>query len=159
VEDRLPMGSILNACWYWIRKLQARYVAGDHAGALEAASRAEPLLPAAHGFIEEGEYVFYSALARAGLCTAMPADDRQPHMDILAAQQRELRIWADLCPENFAGHAALVAAEIARLEDRVVDAELGYETAIQLAQDGGYVHNEALVNELAARFYAARGLA
>ncbi|MGO4764942.1 AAA family ATPase [Cupriavidus sp. 2KB_3] len=158
VEGRLPTGSILNACWYWIRKLQARYVAGDHAGAVEAASRAQSLLPATHGFIEEGEYVFYSALARASLCTAMPPDDRQPHLDVLAAQQRELRIWADLCPENFAGQAALVAAEMARLEGRIVDAERGYEAAIQLAQDSGYVHNEALSNELASRFYAARGL-
>src|ERR1700759_323893 len=31
-------------CWYWIRKLQARFFAGDYASAIEAASRAQRLL-------------------------------------------------------------------------------------------------------------------
>ena len=32
-----------------------------------------------------------------------------------------------------------------------------YERAIRSAHANGFVHNEALANELAARFYAARG--
>src|ERR1700749_2022412 len=32
------------ACWYWIRKLQARYLAGDYVSALDASSRAQELL-------------------------------------------------------------------------------------------------------------------
>jgi hypothetical protein len=32
------------ACWYWIRKLQARYIAGDYATAMDAASKAQGLL-------------------------------------------------------------------------------------------------------------------
>ena len=32
-----------------------------------------------------------------------------------------------------------------------------YEQAIRSARANGFVHNEALANELAARFYAARG--
>jgi hypothetical protein len=31
-------------CWYWIRKLQARFFAGDYASAIEASSRAQRLL-------------------------------------------------------------------------------------------------------------------
>src|SRR6202043_3279166 len=52
---------------------------------------------------------------------------------------------------------ALVGAEIARLEGREVDAMHLYEQAIRSARANGFVHNEALANELAARFYAARG--
>ena len=52
---------------------------------------------------------------------------------------------------------ALVDAEIARIEGRVLDAEQLYEQAIHSAQANGFVHNEALTDELAARFYAARG--
>ncbi len=76
----------------------------------------------------------------------------------MAAHHRQLQIWAENCPENFADRAALVGAEIARLEGRVVDAEQLYEQAIRTAQESGFVHNEALANELASRFYAARGL-
>src|SRR5262249_41048037 len=59
--------------------------------------------------------------------------------------------------ENFENRAALVGAEIARIEGRVLDAEHLYERAIRSARDNGFVHNEALAYELAARFYAARG--
>ena len=52
---------------------------------------------------------------------------------------------------------ALVGAEIARLEGRELDAEHLYEKAIRSAHANGFVHNAALANELAARFYAARG--
>ena len=50
-----------------------------------------------------------------------------------------------------------MGAEIARIEGRVLDAEHLYEQAIRSAHENGFVHNEALANELAARFYAARG--
>jgi PAS domain S-box-containing protein len=50
-----------------------------------------------------------------------------------------------------------VAAEIARIENRELDAERLYEAAIQSARENGFVQNEALANELAARFYAGRG--
>lgn len=46
---------------------------------------------------------------------------------------------------------------MARIEGRVLDAELLYEQAIRAAKANGFVHNEALAYELAARFYAARG--
>jgi hypothetical protein len=65
--------------------------------------------------------------------------------------------WAERCPENFENRAALVGAEIARIEGRELDAERLYEQAIRSARENGFVHNEALANELAARFYAARG--
>src|SRR5262249_53706416 len=66
--------------------------------------------------------------------------------------------WAVHCPENFANRAALVGAEIARIEGRELDAERLYEDAIRSSAANGFVHNEALACELAARFYSARGL-
>ena len=82
---------------------------------------------------------------------------RQQHFEALAAHHRQLEVWAENCPENFENRAALVGAEIARIEGRELDAERLYEQAIRSAHANGFVHNEALANELAARFYAARG--
>ena len=52
---------------------------------------------------------------------------------------------------------ALVGAEIARIEGRMLDAEGLYEKAIRSAHANGFIHNEAVAYEVAARFYAARG--
>ena len=84
-------------------------------------------------------------------------DQRQQHFEALAAHHRQLEIWAEHCPENFENRAALVGAEIARIEGRILDAEQLYEKAIHSAQENGFVHNEALANEVAARFYLGRG--
>ena len=54
--------------------------------------------------------------------------------------------------------AALVGAEIARIEGRELEAERLYERAIHSARTNGFLNNEALANELAARFHASRGL-
>ena len=143
-------------CWYWVRKLQARFFAGDYASALEAASRAQQLLWTSPSYFERAEYQFYSALSHAASCDAAPAD-RQQHVDALTALHRELQLWAANCPDNFENRAALVAAEMARLDGRELDAMRLYEQAIRSARANGFIHNEALAYELAARFYAARG--
>src|SRR6202043_3374468 len=52
----------------------------------------------------------------------------------------------------------LVSAEIARLEKRGADALQLYEQAIHLAREHGFVQNEGLAHELAAKYYLAHGL-
>ncbi|MEM5431383.1 AAA family ATPase [Cupriavidus oxalaticus] len=150
----LPIG----ACWYWVRKLQARYLAGDHAVAMDAASKAQRLVWVLSGFFEEAEYHFFAALTHAALCDTAPAGEWPQHLDAMAAHHTQLQAWTENCPENFGSRTALVAAEIARIEGRAGDAEQLYEQAIRLSQESGFVHTEALANELASRFYAARGL-
>ena len=51
----------ITECWYWVRKLHARYLAGNYEEAMEASSRARQLLWTALAFFEEAEYHFYSA--------------------------------------------------------------------------------------------------
>ncbi len=150
-------GLAMAQCWYWIRKLQARYIAGDYAAAMDAASKAQRLLWTTSRFIEEAEYHFYGALSRAAWCDYASAAERQQHLDAVAAHHRQLQVWAENCPENFENRAALVGAEIARFEGRDLDAERLYEQAIRSARDNGFVNNEAIAYERASAFYRARG--
>jgi PAS domain S-box-containing protein len=145
------------ACLYWIRKLQTLVLADDHLAAVAAARKAERLLWMSPAIFERAEYHLYDSIARASLCQAAPAAERARHREALATHHRQLQIWAEHCPENFENRAALVGAEIARIEGRDLDAMSLYEQAIRSARANGFVHNEALADELAARFYAARG--
>src|ERR1700733_13728472 len=149
----------LPSCWYWIRKLQARFYAGDYESAIKAELQAQRLLWTSPSFFEVAEYRFYAALARAAYCNQDSADQRPLHLEALAAHLRQLEIWAHHCPENFANCTALIGAEIARIEGRPLDAERLYEESIRLAREQGFIQNEAIAGELAARFYAARGFA
>jgi PAS domain S-box-containing protein len=147
----------LPCCWYWIRKLQARFYAGDYAGAIDAELRAQRLLWTSPSFFEVAEYRFYAALARAAYCNAGPADQRTMHLEALAAHHRQLKTWAQHCPENFENRTALVGAETARLEGRDSDAMRLYEHAIESARENGFLQNEGIAHELAAEFYLAHG--
>ncbi|WGD50328.1 AAA family ATPase [Bradyrhizobium sp. CB1650] len=143
--------------WYYVRKAQARFIARDNASALEAALRAQQLLWTSPSQFETAELHFYGALAHAACFDSASPDQRRQHSEALTAHQRQLAIWATNCPENFENRAALVSAEIARIEGRDLDAMRLYEQAIRSAHANGFVHNEAVANELAARFYLASG--
>jgi PAS domain S-box-containing protein len=139
---------------YCMRKVQAHFHAGDYASAIEAATRAQR--HTASGYLYQvADLRFYSALSHAAVCDT--ADQREAHFAALSAHHRQLEIWAEQCPENFENRAALVGAEIARLEGRDVDAMRLYQQGIRSARVNSFVQNEALAYELAARFYAARG--
>jgi PAS domain S-box-containing protein len=147
----------LPQCWYWIRKLQARFFAGEYDAALDASSKAQRFLWAAPSIFETAEYHFYSALSHSASCDSAFPDRQRQHLEAVAAHHRQLEIWAENCPENFENRVALVGAEIERVQGQPLKAEHLYERAIRSAFENGFVHNEALANELAARFYAARG--
>jgi PAS domain S-box-containing protein len=145
------------ACWYWTRKLQARFFAGDYASAVDASLRAQQLFWTSPSQFEAAEFRFYGALSHAASCDSAIPGERQQHVEALRNHHGQLKVWAENCPENFENRAALAGAEIARIEGRVLDAEDLYEQAVRSARANGFVHNEALANELAARFYGARG--
>jgi PAS domain S-box-containing protein len=159
VEERFSSNPDLARaeCWYWIRMAQARYCAGDFAAAVDASARARRLLWTTLSNLEVTEYYFYAALSHAASAEPAAADERQQHLEALSAHHRQLQIWAEHCPENFENRAALVGAEIARLEGRDLDARRLYEKAIHSARANGFVHNEALAYEVAARFYTGGG--
>jgi PAS domain S-box-containing protein len=149
-------GRAIALCWHQIRKLQMLFGSGDFAAALAAAEKAEMLLWTSPAILEVAEYHFYAALARAALCAAESGAEQIHHLTVLRVHHERLAMWAASCPNNFNDREALVGAEIARLENRDVDAMRLYEQAIRSARAAGFVHNEALAYELAANFYAAR---
>lgn len=143
------------AYWYWIRKLQARVLSDDPA-AIAVAAKAEQYLWTAKALFDRVAFHFYAALAVAARTDAA-STECAPHLATLAGHYRQLQEWSDICPEDFADRAALVGAEIARIEGRELDAMRLYDRAIGAARASGFVQNEAIANELAGRFYATRG--
>jgi PAS domain S-box-containing protein len=143
--------------WYCLRKVQARFFAADYMTAADWSWRAQQLLYTSPSQLETADSRFYGALSHAAYLNSASPDQRQQHFEALTDHHRQLEIWAEHCPENFENRAALVGAEIARIEGRILDAEQLYEKAIHSARENGFVHNEALANEVAARFYLGRG--
>ncbi len=152
-EFRIP----LLPCWYWILKLKARFLSGDYAEALATADKTKRLLGASASQIQLLDYYYYTALTVLALYETASADEQRAWRELLRAHREQLREWVENYPPTFADKHLLVLAEIARIEGRAFDAMQFYEQAIQSAHENGFVQNEALAYEVAARFYAARG--
>ncbi|HWN51000.1 MAG TPA: AAA family ATPase, partial [Xanthobacteraceae bacterium] len=153
--DRMP----LMICLYWIIKLKTRFLSADYAEALAAAEKAKALLWASAVWMQLLDYFYYTALTVAACYENASADEQREWRELLTAHREQLREWAENYPPTFADKYALVAAEIARLEGRDADAMRLYEQAIRSASENGFVQNEGLAYEVAARFYTARGFA
>ncbi|HUP09828.1 MAG TPA: AAA family ATPase, partial [Caldimonas sp.] len=144
--------------WYWVRKLQGKVLLGDVRQAAQAAAKVEPHLWTMPSHIEVADFHFYAALARAAMHDHADEPERRVLVEAVRAHQIRLETWERNCPANFQARTRLVAAEVARLEGRELEAERLYEQAIHAAARHGFVHDEAIANEVAARFHGARGL-
>ena len=156
-EAQLTNRTALMVCFYWIIKLQSEFLAGEYDEALAAAGKAKEQLWSGVAHIQMLDYFYYTALAVTALYENAAPGIQTEWRDLLAAHREQLREWADNYPPTFADKYALVSAEIARLEGRDLEAMRLYDEAVRAARENGFVQNEGIAYELAARFYEARG--
>jgi len=138
---------------YHVVILQAHFIVNDFEQAVISAKRAEPLLWGHITFPGECEYWLYFPLALAGQYEHVSEETKRQYLDSIRLHERQLDEWAKENPDNFEHKHALVAAELARLQGRQLDAQRLYEQSIKSARHAGYLQNEAIANELAGRFY------
>ncbi len=144
---------------YWILKVQARFLSGDYDAGLAAAEKAKQLHWSFEAFFQLLDYHYYTGLTIAAAYDTAGPDQQAEWLEALRTHLNQLRQWAENCPSTFFDKHALVAAELARIEGRDLDAMRSYEEdAIRSARENGFVQNEGIAGELAARFYLKRGL-
>ena len=147
----------LGTAYHHIMKLMAAYLAGEFDEALAWAGRTAPMLLQVASMANEATCHFYHALTLLALHSQAVAEQQRQFVQTIEEILGKLKYWADNCPENFANRYFLVAAEVARIEGRDVEAMRLYDQAIRSARDNAFVHQEAIAAEVASRFYRASG--
>ncbi|MBU6453144.1 MAG: AAA family ATPase [Cyanobacteria bacterium REEB67] len=145
------------SCFYYVMKLEACFFAGLRHQALAAAKKAQVDLWSCSTHLHGIEYWFYYALVLCDNFAAVDDDEKIVYRQILDQHLEKLAQWAINCPQNFQHKYALVAAELARIDGRELEAQKFYQEAIEKARLNDYLQNEAMAHELAARFYADNG--
>lgn len=143
---------------YLFYRMLLRYMVDDYKMALSIAKAIKPIEEAINGFMVSAEYNFFYSLAITAAYKELPKKERKYYRSVLKRNQRKMKKWASCCRENFEHKYLLVAAEIARLENRREEAMSLYEKAIALAGENNFVNDQALANELAGKFYLDLGL-
>ena len=154
LEARVLRGGVaLVACFHWILQLQRHFLLGDAERALEFATKAKPILWSARLNLQSVDYCLYHSLAIAAVFQAASPQRRAELREDLRGHLESFQRWAQSCPATFAHKHSLVAAEWARIEGREMEAMGLYEQAVRSAAERGFLQDQALANELAARFY------
>jgi hypothetical protein len=94
---------------------------------------------------------------RLAVYSDTPQSEQQGILDRVQANQEKMQKWAHHAPMNFLHKFYLVEAERHRVLDEKIEAIEMYDKAIALAKENKYVNEEALANELAAKFYLQWG--
>ncbi|PSB22065.1 PAS domain S-box protein [Phormidesmis priestleyi ULC007] len=142
--------------FYHIIKTIVFFTCDRYSDALNSAHQASQFLQAALALPIQVNYVLYHSLVLTALYSQSSHDQQISSLAILEQHHQQLQYWANHCPANFLHKAKLVAAEIARIEGRDLDAMHLYEESIQSAREHGFVPYKALAYELAAKFYLDR---
>ena len=144
--------------FYHIMRQMLAYLDGRYTEALECAQQAHPVLGAAMGMPIEATYHFFHALTAAALYPTATLEQQRAYGATLQDVLRKYTNWAHHCPDNYGNRRSLILAEVARIEGRATEAMQLYEEAIRSSREHGFIWNQGMAHELAAQFYAARGL-
>jgi len=133
----------------YLNKLLLAVLFGAYAQAAENAAHTEAHLDVATTLYHWPLFYFYDSLTQ--LATQPPN-----FAEKVAANQAKLKIRANHAPMNHLHKYYLVEAELARVNGKPGDAREYYDQAIALAKEHGYIHEQALANELAGKFYLSK---
>ena len=144
---------LYGSCPYYIRKMQARYLAGQHVEAVEAGNKAADTLQSVSLMVERVEYHFYAVLSK--IAAGRPFDKSKG--DQIAEHVGNIEQFAADRPDNYADRANIIRAELSQIDGDYAEAERHYDIAVDAARSNGFVQNEAIAHELAARHYSVTG--
>ncbi len=156
VKNCLEQEAFLPLCLYYIFKLQTSFVLNDYKKASLFAAQADELLGHIFLAISVAEHNFYSSLTLAALYPEASEEEQKTYLQQLDSKQKQMKIWVENCPENFLNMSLLVEAEIARIKGNDLEAMDLYDQAIASAYEEGFNQNEAIGNELCAKFWMGK---
>ncbi len=120
---------------------------------LKNAAKAEEFLDACVGLINEPIFYYYDSLVQLSVANSA----LEVGLLKVESNQAKMQNWAQSAPMNFQHKYDLVEAEKARVLGNTIAAMDLYDRAIKGAKENEYINEEALANELAAKFYLTWG--
>ncbi|WP_414624664.1 AAA family ATPase [Calothrix sp. CCY 0018] len=138
--------------FFYLCKLMLCYLQGEIESAQNHADELRNYLMGAAGTVCEPAFYFYDSLTALATLTQSP---KTPEI-LQRVEENQMRLqqqWADYAPMNHQHKVDLVEAEKARVLGQKAEAIELYEKAISGAKANEYIQEEALANELAAKFF------
>ncbi len=138
--------------FFYLYKLMLCFLFNQIESAQDYTVEARKYLKAATATVGEPTFYFYDSLT---LLASLRLSDLESSeiLEQVELNQIQLQHWADYAPMNYQHKVDLVEAEKCRVLGQNTEALELYDKAISEAKTNEYIQEEALGNELAAKFY------
>ncbi|MEH2384147.1 MAG: AAA family ATPase [Nostoc sp.] len=146
-------GDRTGLCFSYANELILCYLFENYTGASEAAINAITYLDGITSTSVVPIVYFYQALTQLILYPTATTTEQKQTLKKVTSHQKKLKKWAHHAPMNHQHKFYLVEAERHRILLQKNKAMEFYDRAITLAKENEYIQEEALSNELAAKFY------
>ena len=140
-------------------KMMLSFLFDEHEMAVENAETSKKYLEAVLVQPETPIFHFYDSLIQLAIVTNKSKSEKRVIFRRVAKNQKKMKKWAHHAPMNCRHKYHLVEAERYRLKGKNEAAIHHYDKAIDNARENEYIQEQALANELAAKFYMAQNKA
>jgi predicted ATPase/signal transduction histidine kinase/CheY-like chemotaxis protein len=131
----------------------------DSEKAIDYANAAEKYLLGATGIFINPAFHFHQCLALSVGYDDADREKQAQYVEKIKSNLDKFKLWSKHCPSTYLHQRLLIEAELARITNNVLEAQDLYDRAISSARENKFLQNEALANELAAKFWLGRGKA
>ena len=138
---------------FYIDKLFLCYLFNQSHQAVEIAAQGEAYLEGIPGQVFVPLFYFYDALSWLDLYPDLEEREKETAVARILAHETKMAKWANYAPMNYNHKLHLIQAEKHQVRGEKAEALELYDLAIAEAKANGYIQEEALANELAAKFY------
>lgn len=142
---------------FYVAKTILLYQFINYAQAIEQVDLANEQAGSAFGFMQVVILNFYHSLALLAHYFQADIQEKQQYLEQVKTNQEKMKFWAEHAPMNNQHRHDLVEAEKLRVLGQYWQAAELYDRAIAQAKDNEYIQEEAIANELAAKFYLEWG--
>ncbi len=145
----LSANDLFGLYFFYLCKLILCFWFGEIEQAINYAVEVRRYSIAGAGFVGEPAFYLYDSL----IAIAELSPQSEAALERVAQNQMQLKHWAHHAPMNHQHKVDLVEAEKCRVLGQTAEAIELYDKAISGAKANEYIQEEALANELAAKFY------
>ncbi len=144
--------------FFFLNQSILNYIFGKNHQAIQTSAQTAEYLDGGIGMFMVVLHFYFDALIQLAQYSQITLPERQSILLKVQQNQEKLHHWATLSPINHQHRWELVEAERCRVLGNKNDAMEAYDKAIAGAKENEYIQDEAIANELAAKFYLNWGI-
>ena len=141
--------------WYYLITAQIHFFFYNYSKALELIQESDKMI-SSYSQLAIPEHYFYYSLIILENYASFNSEEKKRYWDILKSNYQKLASLAMDCLINFSDKSLLIEAQMASISGNYIKASDLFDNAIQSANENEFVQNEALANEMAAKYFLSK---